>query len=202
MRALVNSLSSDQNAQFLVVVSDELKTVQDESALRSTLQMLPPNLWPRISEVARLRIENKLIGSIREGQVDLPDRKVRGALGTWARRFLPYFTLRSQARDALLKKLEYGGSGELRYVTGYFSSVLPNVFRESSDVQNCIAAISTAIRVGDSEVRRTLLESISGYPEEWQKTFARDLKDITDTESPAMYFPDGTPFLKAEELPF
>jgi hypothetical protein len=80
---------------FLEIVSDELKVTQEDNVIKMILQILPNYLWPRIEEVARIRIENKLIRSIESGKYNPSSQKgVLGWLGTWARDFIKYFTLR------------------------------------------------------------------------------------------------------------
>ena len=50
-KTLIDRAGDDQIADFLTVVSDELKVVQDEQAIRLTLQVLPERLWGRLDEV-------------------------------------------------------------------------------------------------------------------------------------------------------
>jgi len=49
VKALLDVLSEDQIADFLSLVSDELKTIKEEKAIRLILQMLSPNLWPKVT---------------------------------------------------------------------------------------------------------------------------------------------------------
>ena len=217
VRAIIKKLSDEQIAQFLAVVSEELETTQEEEVIRLNLQILPPELWPKISKVARLRIEVILIRSIQEGKSysdDKDDINKEGALGIWARDFLRYFRLREKVSWILLSKLrskpeegydyDYGEENleDRSYVVRFFFSVLPEVITEDWEIREFVQVISSAVRHGDSNVRQRLLDSIrnSYFPEEWQKEFAENLKDLTDPDNPAIWLPDGTPFLQGEEV--
>ncbi|MFH1487096.1 MAG: TIGR02391 family protein, partial [Chloroflexota bacterium] len=138
VRAVISKLPDDQTARFLAVVSDDLKVAQEEAAIRLTLWVLPPHLWPQVSEVARLRIENKLIQSIREGKAYPSNKQVKGTLGTWARDFLQHFTYRQEAGRVLLEKLESADWDDHRYVATYFMSVLHHAIKPAYAVKRCI----------------------------------------------------------------
>lgn len=53
--SLIDRAGDDQITDFLTVVSDELKVVQDDKVVKLTLQVLPERLWGRLDESARLR---------------------------------------------------------------------------------------------------------------------------------------------------
>lgn len=207
--AIIAKLNTDQVDQFLIMVSDELKVVRDEPSIRSVLQLLPPGLWPRLSEAARLRIENRLLRSIREGTAHPNSNRVSGgALGTWARAFLPHFSNKDDLARVLAEKLEHSDSDERRYVLRYFMGVLPAVVVNSWYVERCINAICKSVRDNEDDAINGLKDWIQGYPERWQRTFVTKLNDLTDPNQPAIYLSDGTPFLRSvddiseEDIPF
>jgi hypothetical protein len=74
-----------------------------------------------LSEVARLRIENVLIASIKEGEYDANSGTwLKGGLGAWGSRVSEFFLTRKQLIDALAARI---GSDDLRardYVLKYF----------------------------------------------------------------------------------
>jgi hypothetical protein len=173
-------------------------------AIKLTI-MGPLRQAARINEVARLRTENRLLKSIKEGKVCLDTSKGKkyrgGHLGTWARRFLQYFTLKQEGCWTLINKLRSDGDADdRRYVVEFFWDSLPKVVTEEWEENTIVGVISGAVRDGDSDVRGKLIDSIrwGRFPEEWQKKFAENLKDLTDPDNPATYLPDGTPFLKGE----
>lgn len=79
---LLSLLSEPQLTEYLTVVSNALRTATSDQDIRTALQMLTPDLWPRIAEAARLRIENKLIREVEEGEIRESGSTV-GSLGTW-----------------------------------------------------------------------------------------------------------------------
>lgn len=212
VRAILNVLPKDQIPQLLDVVSEDLKFVQYEKAIRCCLQILPPQLWPQIKEVARLRIENRLIQSIREGKTTSDpldgNKAVSGALGTWASDYLKHFTMKERVGQALARKIAYGDVDEQRYVTTYFMSVLSDVMMSDESMRRfCTKAIGEAVRKNNALVRDSLVSNIRGFSIEWQNEIAESLKDLTDGEHPMVFLSDGTPFLTSEdegagEIPF
>ena len=63
---LFRVIGDSQLGEFITLVSDELKIAQHDVWIRINLQIFPNRLWPQINEIARLRIENKLIQSIKD----------------------------------------------------------------------------------------------------------------------------------------
>jgi uncharacterized protein (TIGR02391 family) len=193
--ALVDELADEQLAQFVLVVSDELKTPGEDTRFRTALQVLPPHLWPRMSEVSRLRAENKLIQSIREGEEYEHLDNTKGALGTRARDFLPHFLLKADAMRVLTLKLEDTDADDRRYVASYFMSVLPQAITDKPSTRRCIAAMAAAVRGGDKAVTDSLVRRVCNFPTEWRTMLVEELRDLTNPDYPLLYLPDGTPFL-------
>lgn len=77
--------------------------------------------WLKISEIGRLRAENRLIQSIREGQYSF-DRKacLKGGLGTWAVNIASGFILEQELVNAIIWKLRADNPDERAYALEYF----------------------------------------------------------------------------------
>lgn len=206
VKAILAKLSDAEVDQFLAVVSDELKTTQNETDISLTLEILMPELWPRISEAARLRTENKLIRSIEEGEVYLYSDEILGTLGSWATDYVSFFSLKEELSRTLLKKMEDDDADDRRFVATFFMSVLPSVVIQRYQISRFVRAISKAIRNGDTSVRQELLKWVNSFPNDWQTRLVENLKDLTDPDNPEYYLPDGTPFLTAQikddDIPF
>lgn len=203
VRAILVRLNEEQVSQYLKVVSDDFMVARDEASVRSSLQLLPAELWPRVSETARLRIENKLLRSIKEGEAYANSDRVLGALGTWARAFLPHFSNKDDVARVMVEKLEDSDLDDRRYVLRYFLGVLPFVVLNNWYAGRCVDAVCKAVRDEETEAIEGLKKYINRYPERWQKAIVTNLSDLTNPDSPAMYLDDGTPFLKSEEdIPF
>jgi hypothetical protein len=160
--------------------------------------MLTPELWPKLSETARLRIENKLIREIKQGKLSASG-KLSGGLGTWARRFLRRFALRTEGAEVLIDKLDGIDEDERRYVAKFFFASLPEILTDESEMKRAIRAISDAIRMEDLAVRDATISSVRSFPTEWQEEFVEALKDITNPSKPGVVLNDGIPLLEAPE---
>jgi len=198
VHALIGKLSDDQINQYLGIVSDEIGTITNEKDFRYNLHLLPPNLWGQLSEISRLRAENRVIRAIKKGE-SYGESSIQGALATWARSHFQYFTMKDQVGLAFVENLESENSGSKYYVTELFLQQLPDVVHNPYHIQRCVMAISKSIREGDEMVRKGLLQYISWLPDEWQKRFTEALKDLTDEENPEIYLSDGSPFLTSRE---
>lgn len=196
--ALLDALSAGQLSAYLSVVSDELRVTADESEIRTALQMLIPSVWSQLDELARLRIENKLIGGIRSGEV-LQNGRTTQALATWSGDFLKTFTQRSEAASAVLGRLESTDPNARHYAAKFFMRYLHEFMSSPYQVRRCIAAIVSAVKADDAHVSQALLMVVHHYPEEWQKKLGEELKDKTNEDNPGTYLLDGSPFLASPE---
>jgi hypothetical protein len=200
VRTLLGRLTEDQLKQYLAVVSDEVSTVTDEKEFRYNLHLMPPAFWQQLSEASRMRVENRVVRSINEGQ--FVNRKIqRGALATWAREHFPYFTLEYQVGTAFIDKLEADDRTGKHYVVELFFQQLPVVVESSYRIGRCVKAISTCVREGDEVVRDIVARSAFLLPEYWQKEFARELQDQADENEPPATYPtdEMDPFLSSDE---
>lgn len=184
VKEFLRQFTEDQLAQFLSVVSEELKVTQDDVDVRLTLQVLPPNLWPGLDEAARLRVENILIKSIREGQSSSDGKPIKGvgSLGAWARDFLPYFDSKLQSEEVILDKLRQDESSQ-QYIFSFFLGVLPSLYGTSYRKTLCIGAITQAVNdeFGDSLVKQ-LKEHYRSFPEDWKQALQRNLPELVQEE--------------------
>lgn len=124
---LLPQLSEDELRQVYEVISEELKTADDETTIRLVIGSFDGNVWPNIDEAARLRIENRLIRSVREGRYSSKQDNCRGgSLGTWSTRLLPHFSLKQEFLRAVGDKLRSDSAEEEDYVFRYlFGSLKP-----------------------------------------------------------------------------
>lgn len=205
---LLGALSPAQLSSYLNVVSEELRTATDDLAIRTSLQMLTPEVWPNVSELSRLRIENKFITGIRQGEVT-SSGKTTQPLATWSNSFLKSFTTRSDAANALIARLEDQDPDARHYAAKFFMRVLPEVMSSPAQTTRCVRAIVSAIEADDANVRSYLVSAVLAYPQEWQTKLAEALKTKTDEDNPAVYLDDGSPFLSAptkdemdDDIPF
>ena len=192
---LLSILSEAQLVQYLSAISDELRVATEAGDIRTALQMLTPELWPRIAEAARIRIENKLIKEVTDGEIIAG--KTSGSLGTWSSTFMKNFTLREEGAEVLIAKLEDFDPDDRHYVAKYFFNRLPSILTEEPERRRAIRAIAQAIEMEDSNIRDSLISWVRTYPAHWQLELAEALKGSTDPTNPAVILDDGTPLLSA-----
>jgi hypothetical protein len=158
--------------------------------------MLKPALWPKLQEVARLRIETKLIAGIKSGIIRA-NGAVTQALATWSNNYISTFTLRAEAELSLINKFESADANHRRFAARFFSYYLADIVESDARIDRCVRAIAAAVKGGDEEVRSRLITAIPRYPELWQKKLAEALSDETDPDNPAVRLRDNSPFLSS-----
>jgi uncharacterized protein (TIGR02391 family) len=202
---LIGKLTDEQRVQYLEIVSDELSEITDDVMIIWNLNLLPPILWNQLSELSRLRIENRIIKSIREGNYYEGIAK-GGALAIWARKHFQNFALKEQVGNALIKKLEEECNSSTRYVTELFLLELPIVITFPLKMTSCMMLILNSIKNGDEMIRQTLLRKFYYLPENWQNAFKHTLKTMTDEVDQPFYLPDGNLFSELfdndDDIPF
>ncbi len=193
-RALIKLLSKDDKAEAYSVISQELSETDSTGVIRLTIQLLPPEWWPHYEESARLRIENKLIQSVKDGHYIKSTGKCQGGeLGTWARRLLPYFELKQEMAQALIRKLQLSSSSEQDYVFSFFFSSFPDLLKVPTVWLKTI--IIQGLKNGDSRYYDAVKDLIEPEcPVEWMSPFTMAVDAFKAMEK--MEFPsdDDIPF--------
>lgn len=187
-RELIRLAGDDKLDDFLAVVSDELRITQDDAEVKLTLQILPAQLWHRISEVARLRIENKLIRSVASGEY-YAGKCVSGWLGTWGRDFFKNFSLKNELYETMLKKLQ-GSGQEKDYVAEFFLFYLSDTigldtegFHVKFRRERYVRAIVQAVSYPSAPVRlREKFLQRYNFPEEWQGLILQEIKSVKERD--------------------
>lgn len=115
--SLFSAMTSEEEEKAYKIISDDLKIIDDNSSLIAIMSAFDPEFWPNIEEVARLRAENKLIRSVRDGQYSSSQKRcVAGALGTWVTGIFPYFSLKNEIIRVVYEKLSSNNFQENEYI--------------------------------------------------------------------------------------
>jgi len=131
---LLKKLSSNQITEVCNAVSSELLTTNSEKTVRFNIQLFCANIWKDIQLTARLRTENWLIESIRNGRYVPHTKQIYGgSLGTWANNLISTFELKDELRSALYERLSNSDKSARCYVSEYFSN---NFFKVIEPNQN------------------------------------------------------------------
>src|SRR6266508_3164687 len=102
---LYAQLNDVQKQELLHIISEDLRKEQEDHLIDLMLKLLPREDWLGISKAARMRIENRLIRSIKEGRATLRLKVLSGGIGLHARSLQAYFTLKKDLYATLREKL-------------------------------------------------------------------------------------------------
>ncbi|WP_348620200.1 TIGR02391 family protein [Paenibacillus polymyxa] len=130
IHAILKQFSEEEATQFFTVISDELSTVTEEKIIRLNLQIVPFEMWHRIREISRIRIENTLMESMTDGKYSINLNRCKGgSLASWvAWGKIKYFTFIEDVIGILVKKLESTDRTEVEYVLRYFwDDIIENI---------------------------------------------------------------------------
>lgn len=190
--ALLAKLREEDLPQVYEIVSEELKHTDSDYTIISILQIIPSNCWEHFEEIARLRIENKLIQSIKEGYVGSEGKCYRGILGTWVTRIGEHFLLKDQLIDCLLSKLQ-SSEGHQNYVFKFMFGYLKHLLDPPSKL--AISVIASELKKGNKRFYDGLTHTMELYgPKSWKIPF----KDLYENFVEAKPTPEDS----ADDIPF
>jgi uncharacterized protein (TIGR02391 family) len=123
--AIMEKMTDHERKSIIELISDDLKTADDDTAIQNVLSSFPGSLWEEVSEVARLRIENRIIRSLGSGRYDSKARRcLGGAMATWTRGQFPYFLSKRELISALYAKFSSRDHQERDYALEFFIDIL------------------------------------------------------------------------------
>lgn len=190
--ALIPKLSSDDVIQVHEVVSEELRTVEDEDTIRFAIGSLNPSLWPNYEEDARLRIENKLIKSVKSGRYDSKQDVCRaGSLGTWSSSLLPHFTLKDEMLAVISEKLRSDVQSQEDYVFNYlWRSLLALSAKMPVGLK---IVFKRKLKAGDIRFKRALSSEMPWKKEGWDDDLEMEYNNFKEADQ-ATFDDDDIPF--------
>jgi len=193
---LFEKLLPEEQAQVLDFVSDEFKTTDSESSIRTAIQVLRVDCWVNLSEVARMRIENKFISSVKDGRYIEAAKKCKGgAFGTWSTGLFAHFSLKNQMASALTLKLFSKDRMEQDYVFRFFFHHLGELMPQPS--KYFVAQLKQALKNGDRRFYDAL-EVPFGEPSAYYEAVKQEMEEFK--ESPQEPTQDDAP--DEEDVPF
>lgn len=175
LKVFLAAMTDEEVSQACQIVTLDLEISATEDSIRLVVGSFPSALWPRIGEAARLRVEAKLIRSIREGRYDDKNSRCRaGGLGTWSGRIFENLTLKQEMIATIAQKIRSQSAEERGYVFKFLFNSASNL---STSMPALIAsALSTRLKAGDIQVH-TELDFLppwkeDGWPESLKDAFA------------------------------
>lgn len=189
---ILAELSESEKDEFFAAVSNELRETSDDKLIRTMFQCLDPAYWLRIEEIARLRIENRIVRNIKDGLYDITERRCSGgALATWARSFLPHFSMKDEAMSAIAGKLRSCSNEEQDYVFTFFFSSLDLLAEKPTP--GLTRALFNGLKSGDERFFHAINSGSLWNDEKWSPM----LKEAFEHFKSKPDVPEG-----GEEVPF
>lgn len=105
VRSALKVLTDDERQAFWQIVSEALESANSDTEFRAILQIACEQ-WDKVSDIARLRTEHRLITSVREGEYDSGKQSIlKGSIGTWARRIASKMELKDDYAIAVYSRI-------------------------------------------------------------------------------------------------
>jgi uncharacterized protein (TIGR02391 family) len=194
---VLSQLSADEQEEAFRAISDELRETNEESVIRAVLAALDPEYWPRLDEIARLRIEHRLIRSMEDGRYSTERKRCSGGgLATWAIAFFSKFTLKEDAHCALVGKLQSNSTEAQDYVFEYFIGSLEMLIEKPT--WSLQYALIKGLKAGDSRFKEATdgLTPISG-----ENPWGKQLREALAAFKPAEPVPMEGELMDEDDVP-
>ena len=188
--SILNRLDAEDRSAFVALVSEDLKTTEDDATIRIATEVFAGDEWNRIARIARLRIENRLLKSLEEGEYKATYGTCSGgALGTWLANIIDVMELRNRAIYILTKKLSSPSRNEQDYVFRFFFRHLIGCEEGPNDFM--LRLFRDGLSSGDKRYHDALSAEILFSDAEW----AKELQPLLDSF-------EEKPYIDDDDLPF
>lgn len=181
---ILGDLPADELMAFADMISDELRQTSDFNTITFSLKAFPEDMWLRLDEIARLRIEHKLITSVREGRFSA-GRCSEGALGTWITNIAKVMILKPELLQAVVLKLLSSDVQQQDYVFQYLSIFPVDCFDEPSS--SLVRCVNAGLEAGDTRFQSMaktwgFWHTAEGHPEsKWVTEFSDALSRFVES---------------------
>ena len=168
-KALFNKMDRSQYDSLMKSISNELKIAQQNNDIVSIVRLIEPKFWPILDDDVKIRIENVIIESVREGYYDMYEGIKKGHLGTWARDIGGYFKLRRELSEAIIEQLNSNWYAQ-NYIAEYFIYNLSSIIIDSDLIRRCCNNISYATLSNNAKhLKKLLKDNFSFFPTQWKE---------------------------------
>ena len=172
-KALFNKMDRSQYDSLMKSISNELKIAQQNNDIVSIVRLIEPKFWPILDDDVKIRIENVIIESVREGYYDMYEGIKKGHLGTWARDIGGYFKLRRELGEAIIEQLNSNWYAQ-NYIAEYFIYNLSSIIIDSDLIRRCCNNISYATLSNNAKhLKKLLKDNFSFFPTQWKELILR-----------------------------
>jgi len=199
-KALFNKMDRSQYDSLMKSISNELKIAQQNNDIVSIVRLIEPKFWPILDDDVKIRIENVIIESVREGYYDMYEGIKKGHLGTWARDIGGYFKLRRELGEAIIEQLNSNWYAQ-NYIAEYFIYNLSSIIIDSDLIRRCCNNISYATLSNNAKhLKKLLKDNFSFFPTQWKELILR--YGLKYKEYDIEYFESLRKLNAEDDLPF
>ncbi len=178
-RTLSEQISNDDSGKFFAAISESLRDGSDDENLRFVLQILHPPQWLELSEVARLRSENRLLKSFADGEVSTATGEcTNGSLAMWSFDFWPHFILKKEFMKATIGLLNSKNPDALQYAVKFALLSLPSL--ADRPPWNLQLALASLIKSGSEEVYAIVKHGALWEDNTWSKKVTEALAEYSE----------------------
>jgi uncharacterized protein (TIGR02391 family) len=156
-RGILNAMTDAERSEFLSAVSDVMGSTDHPSTIIFVRQILPTSMWRQLDELARIRVENKMLKCVRLGKwVDEISECVEGSFGTWLSGIHNEITIKDELWSVISWKLLGSEEHEKAYALQFFAELARDAFDRPP--QHLVGAIVSGLQKGDRRFK-ALVES-------------------------------------------
>jgi len=199
-KALFNKMDRSQYDSLMKAISNELKIAQQNNDIVSIIRLIEPKFWPILDDDVKIRIENVIIESVREGYYDMYEGIKKGHLGTWAGDIGGYFKLRRELGEAIIEQLNNNWYAQ-NYIAEYFIYYLSSIIIDNDLIRRCCNNISYATLSNNAKhLKKLLKDNFSFFPTQWQELILK--YGLKYKEYDIEYFESLRKLNAEDDLPF
>jgi hypothetical protein len=179
--AVFNKAEKEQQQLIMKVFSNELKTATSDTDIIGLIRHIKPNLWAMIDEDCKLRIENRIIESVKEGYYK-DDQCKKGALGTWGNSLGQYFKLKNELADALIGLLRPNWYTQ-NYVGQFYLSYLDSIIEGNYRISKCCENLAYATLGNNAKILKAQLSLyFTSLPNKWRELYLQNALRYKDAD--------------------
>lgn len=197
--AIFNKAETEQQQLIMKVFSNELKTAQSDSEIIDLIRYVNPPQWLMLDEDTKLRIENRIISSVKDGYL-VDDRCKKGALGTWGNSLGQHFKLKRDLAEALIGLLTPNWYTQ-NYVGKFYLAYLDSIVTSDRLVEKCCENLAYATLGNNAKVLKAELSEYFAYlPKKWRELYLEKALRYKDKDKD--YFNKLHKLKEEDDIPF
>jgi len=108
-------LSEIEKTDFLQIISNDLRKTNDDYERQYILRCFPSNLWLQVDKISKIRTENRIINSIKEGKSYENKKSIYGWFATWCTHLFKEFSFKKKLFSVISDKLSSDDVSQVKY---------------------------------------------------------------------------------------